>query len=256
MGVYNLTKLLIDFHKDMLVLDEGRKVARLAMMENDVMALLDESPTTVDVSAEEGVEDLQEQVRAHIRNDKLFDWDEALSGNEMTHLEQLLLTFNPLCPPGSIGYEEQVRHIARHRGALSVRQQGDAGKLVLWNGIEGEMEDVESLEHARKWLIENYTEEGIHPDIELCEVYRQVGSVVVVDGKKPGTSRIEVQPTQSTPTPPGIVEQLRKANPFNRAEYNSMYNDGYLNACENLATLLSEDKGQKKESFESLDDNK
>lgn len=55
--------------------------------------------------------DLQDQVREHINNDKLFDWREALTEVEMVFLQNLLLTFNPLCPPGSIGFEEQKRHI-------------------------------------------------------------------------------------------------------------------------------------------------
>lgn len=47
--------------------------------------------------------DFQEQVRQHIRNDKLYNWDEALTDEEMLCLEQLLLTFNPKLPPGTLG---------------------------------------------------------------------------------------------------------------------------------------------------------
>lgn len=54
--------------------------------------------------------DLQDQVREHINSHDLFDWHEALTENEMIYLKNLLLTFNPLCPPGSIGFEKQKRH--------------------------------------------------------------------------------------------------------------------------------------------------
>lgn len=57
--------------------------------------------------------DLHQQVIDHIRNYKLFDWDEALSDNEMSLLEDMFMSFNPLCPPGSIGFEEQKRHIEK-----------------------------------------------------------------------------------------------------------------------------------------------
>lgn len=55
------------------------------------------------------VEDLQEQVRKHISAHNLFNWDEALTGEEMTYLENLLLTFAPIFQPGSIGFEKAVK---------------------------------------------------------------------------------------------------------------------------------------------------
>lgn len=53
--------------------------------------------------------DLQDQVRNHIKQQKLFDWHEALSENEMVYLEDLLLTYAPIFYPGSIGFERTVR---------------------------------------------------------------------------------------------------------------------------------------------------
>lgn len=55
------------------------------------------------------VKDLQDQVREHIKQHDLFDWNEALTGEEMTYLENLLLTFMPIVPPGSIGYEKLMK---------------------------------------------------------------------------------------------------------------------------------------------------
>ena len=55
------------------------------------------------------VENLQEQVRKHIASHDLFDWNEALTDNEITYLENLLLTFAPIFPPGSIGFDESVK---------------------------------------------------------------------------------------------------------------------------------------------------
>lgn len=59
--------------------------------------------------------DLQNQVREHIKNDKLFDWHELMTEYEMECLEQLLLTFNPLFQPGSIGYSQWAKYIDANR---------------------------------------------------------------------------------------------------------------------------------------------
>lgn len=52
--------------------------------------------------------DLQEQVRTHIKKHDLFNWDEALTEEEMSYLENLLLTFAPIFYPGSVGFKETV----------------------------------------------------------------------------------------------------------------------------------------------------
>jgi hypothetical protein len=49
------------------------------------------------------VEDLLVQVKDHIKSHKHFNWDEALTDNEMEMLEDLLLTFNPILPPRTVG---------------------------------------------------------------------------------------------------------------------------------------------------------
>lgn len=146
-------------------------------------------------------------------------------------------------------YDDIVRHFKA--GANSSQHGGDAGKLVLWNGIEREMEDVESLEHARQWLRENYAdpEDGIHPDIELCEIYRLVARVAVVDGKQPGTSRIEVQPVQSTSIPAGIVEQLRKAY---KKDLSGITEVIWNECCDTLASLLSEKRESSQDNSQIL----
>lgn len=166
---------------------------------------------------------------------------------------KLLETYEDLIAIYKAGFGQGEYSRAAIEASLTTSQHGgDTGKLVLWNGIEGEMEDVESLEHARQWLRENYAdpEEGIHPDIELCEVYRLVATVAVVDGKQSGTSRIEVQPTQSTPTPPGIVEQLKRECPF--TNYSEEEIIAWDKCCDTLATLLSVgEKGEEKKEDRS-----
>lgn len=72
----------------------------------------------------EYVDDLQDQVRKHILDDKLFDWHEALSGNEMEYLEQLLLTFCPIFQPGSIGYAKQ------HAQQTGTQGEGEIIKIL------------------------------------------------------------------------------------------------------------------------------
>jgi hypothetical protein len=90
----------------------------------------------------------------------------------------------------------------------------EGGKLVLWDGIDGSMEDIDSLEHAKKWLKENYydSEEGFHPDIELCKVYQEAGIVSLIPGSKPNTVRLEVNPITKTSsiTQPGFIEKHKE----------------------------------------------
>lgn len=57
-------------------------------------------------------DDLQNQVRDHIASHDLFHWHEALTENEMTYLENLLLTFCPLFPKGSIGYNKWIDYLS------------------------------------------------------------------------------------------------------------------------------------------------
>jgi uncharacterized protein YfeS len=54
-------------------------------------------------TATEDYPDLLQQVRAHIKSHKLFNWDEALTGYEMELLEDLLLTFSPKLRQGTVG---------------------------------------------------------------------------------------------------------------------------------------------------------
>lgn len=43
-------------------------------------------------------DDFYSQVKEHIKNGTLFNWEESLTNNEMEYLEQLLLTFKPDLP--------------------------------------------------------------------------------------------------------------------------------------------------------------
>lgn len=91
--------------------DEAEGIAKLVagksiMYKEDFIKAVSFFQTQLPSNEQEGVEDLQDQVRKHIAADNLFDWHEALTENEMILLEQLLLTFFPLCPPGSIGFEK------------------------------------------------------------------------------------------------------------------------------------------------------
>jgi hypothetical protein len=177
--------------------------------------------TPTNTASVDAPEDLQDQVRAHIRNDKLFNWDEALSDNEMTYLEQLLLTFNPLCPPGSIGFEEQVRHIAKHRAGASTSQH----------------RDVEVLTDALQ-------------DIDLESDFVDPPSNVKRCGEIARKALKKFVQSQSTPTPPLFLDKLRADNPYHVA-----YEQGHKTSelpfhvwnecCDMAATLLSE-KGEGK----------
>lgn len=72
--------------------------------EHDHLMTFNQEP---DKPKSEAVEDLQDQVRRQIKEHDLFNWHEELSEEEMIYLENLLLTFCPIFPKGSIGYEKQ-----------------------------------------------------------------------------------------------------------------------------------------------------
>lgn len=52
-------------------------------------------------------------------------------------------------------------------------------KLYIYNGIEGELEEISDLKEA-KGYIKDYVEYGdIHPDIESIIILEQIGGVIV-----------------------------------------------------------------------------
>lgn len=69
------------------------------------------------------VPDLQQQALEHISDYDLFNWDEALTENEFSYLLDLLMKFNPLCPPGSIRFEDQKRHIKNQSQEQPIKKE-------------------------------------------------------------------------------------------------------------------------------------
>ena len=54
--------------------------------------------------------------------------------------------------------------------------------LFVWDGINCQLEEVDSIEEAREFIKENFIEDGnIHPDIESVFVLQRVASVIVDD---------------------------------------------------------------------------
>jgi hypothetical protein len=110
-------------------------------------------------------------------------------------------------------------------GALSVRQQGEWQICPKCNGT--------------KILHPPYEVRGSAIVTGACDVCSGVGMVV-----RP----------QSTPTPPGIIDKLRAANPYEKLNCNFQPEQqwaaqgAWKECCDTLAKLISEDKGQKKES--------
>jgi hypothetical protein len=99
-------------------------------------------------------DDLLDQVRKHIKADNLFDWHEALTENEMEYLENLMLTFCPLFPPGSMGQKKQDEHAKKLSQPASQQPSGEG------------LEDSRAVDEKEMWadvndmsnLIDNYDE--------------------------------------------------------------------------------------------------
>ncbi len=54
-------------------------------------------------------------------------------------------------------------------------------EYYLWNGIDASLERVESIDEAKKVILEDYTDpsEGIHPDIESLFILERIVNVEV-----------------------------------------------------------------------------
>lgn len=163
-------------------------------------------------------DDLHKQVMDHIRNYKHFDWDEALSGNEMSLLEDMLMTFNPLCPPGSAGFEEQKRHIERlfHPSPpiedikdIRVEDKGEKSNPVI-AGLE---KQIQGLYNAKYKILESG---------EPNDLFRSFYAICEREGKDTNwpaiTERIriilELQQQYTSPNIPLVKEGEEAKNKF------------------------------------------
>lgn len=103
------------------------------------------------------VEDLQKQVRDHIKAHDLFDWHEALTENEMILLENLLLTFAPMFSPGSVGFEKTIRPYLKSQPTdepdAGYSEQTEDFKEYAVRFMEWLLKDrLFFVDEVRKWL--------------------------------------------------------------------------------------------------------
>jgi hypothetical protein len=58
--------------------------------------------------------------------------------------------------------------------------------LFVWDTANGQLEEFDSFEEAKKFIEECYTDniDGLHPDIESVMILEQVGGVEVTDTGK------------------------------------------------------------------------
>jgi len=60
--------------------------------------------------------------------------------------------------------------------------------VFVWDGVNGEMEEFETIDEAKKFIKENFIDdtEGIHPDIESVIILEQKFNTVVeqIEGKE------------------------------------------------------------------------
>lgn len=93
--------------------------------------------------------------------------------------------------------------------------------FIMWDAINGDFYEHESLDSVLKDLKENYCdpEEGIHPDIETIMIFKEVADVVVekVDGKE--TYRVNVTPREDNAQQKLLAaeKEIERLNKLNRA---------------------------------------
>lgn len=82
---------------------------------------------------------------------------------------------------------------AAKNGEAEMNEKRD--DLVLWNPLDGEMIEVDSIQDAQDWAKENLTdpEEGVHPDAESVDLYQKVGGVYVHVNEEKNTYKIRVK---------------------------------------------------------------
>jgi len=65
------------------------------------------------------------------------------------------------------------------KGFLELLDNND-GKIFVLDGINGSIEEVQSVAEAKSFIEENFVDNGeIHPDIESLEIVKQIASVKV-----------------------------------------------------------------------------
>lgn len=51
------------------------------------------------------------------------------------------------------------------------------GQLYVWNGIEGDLDEVSTIKEAKNYYKDYMEDGGIHPDIESIIILRQIGYI-------------------------------------------------------------------------------
>lgn len=154
----------------------GKRIcARCGQYEGEPQTSLPEG-----VSAEGMSDDLLVQVREHIRKDNLFDWHEALSENEMTYLENLLLTYAPQFPVGSIGYNEQRKALTKQEETIRGKDKeleelretwkdGLSQSATLLGKKNNEIEQLQSLIKEKEGQLQKSLNQNIKDYIESTD---------------------------------------------------------------------------------------
>lgn len=55
-------------------------------------------------------------------------------------------------------------------------------KVFVWDGVNSEMEEFDTIEEAKDWIKENFfsdEEDGIHPEIESVLIMKKTHEIVV-----------------------------------------------------------------------------
>ncbi len=173
------------------------------------------------------VEDLQNQVREHIKQD-LFHWDEALTDEEMIFLEQLLLTFAPMFYPGSIGFEKTVKPFLQTSSENYWKQRCEAAEeytYVIMSRVTEPMTDAEERYFNQWQQLKN------NPAIESDDI--------LIIGKTPYDEWLDesIEPCATS----SRIEELEKENK-RLTEVVAKLSDEY-NQLQDLANTWREESG-------------
>lgn len=83
--------------------------------------------------------------------------------------------------------------------------------LTMYDNIDGDFIEVDSLEDARKYVKENYVEEdSMHPDFTHFDVFKKVGEVYVEEDAEGNAVAIKTKNESASPEAVEFAEWIAK----------------------------------------------
>lgn len=142
------------------------------------------------------VEEIPQEVKVRFSNEGINHVDTTCFDDNIPRWENRLRDFRK---GAEYGYS-----LAKEEGKAAIPDISKADELFIWDGIDGCLEEIKSMEDAEKYIRDNYMEDGeVHIDITSVLVLKKISSVSVEETGEVTTLNGEEVPIVSvnfTPT--------------------------------------------------------